>query len=69
MKILLLSDMHFEYNDNSQYKIECASKIAKVVNEELSENEKLLVLNLGDIVNQGDSLAYQKAEELSLIHI
>lgn len=63
MKILLLSDMHFEYNDNSQYKIECASKIAKVVNEELSENEKLLVLNLGDIVNQGDSAAYQKAEE------
>lgn len=55
--------MHFDYNDNSQYKIECASKIAKVVNEELSENEKLLVLNLGDIVNQGDSAAYQKAEE------
>lgn len=63
MKILVLSDMHFDTNDLSDDRNEVALEIASIVKENVENDEKLLVLNLGDIVNKGNSTCYNLAKE------
>ncbi len=63
MKILVLSDMHFDTNDLSNDRNEVALEIASIVKNNIENDEKLLVLNLGDIVNKGNSVCYDKAKE------
>lgn len=63
MKVLLLSDMHFKTDDNLNNGPQYAKEIASIVKDSINTNEKLLVLNLGDVVDQGNKEAFIKAKE------
>lgn len=63
MKILVLSDMHFDISESSNDRNDAALEIASIAKNNIENNEKLLVLNLGDVVNCGNSICYDKARE------
>lgn len=63
MKILVLSDMHFNTSGLFNNRKEIALEIASIVKDNVENDEKILVLNLGDIVNQGNSTCYDQARE------
>lgn len=65
MKILMLSDFHLKEDSNVKNIINTyIEELVNAVNNELDENDELLILNIGDIIDKGDSSGYEKADQI-----
>lgn|GEM_PF-5031309 len=63
MKALLLSDFHFSKSTEYDRVICMANKIIDVINNQL-EDDEVLIINLGDVVDKADPTGYDFAKNL-----
>ena len=53
MKLLIISDLHFDENNNWDFIEEITSNMVHRVKQKIIENEELTIIVLGDIINRG----------------
>lgn len=63
MKTILLSDFHFCKSTEYDRVIYMANSIIEVINNQINDDE-VLILNLGDVVDKADSAGYEYAKSL-----
>lgn len=64
MKILMFSDFHISNDFNINKGLHMIDKAYEAVSKELNNNETVIILVCGDIINTGDSEAFNKAEQI-----
>lgn len=65
MKILMFSDFHIGNDDfDISEGLKIINKAYEAVSKELNNNETVIILICGDIINMGNSTAFNKAEQI-----